>query len=255
MTNTAKDTLGEHQAQPTVIKGIPDASAPIVRILRSNRKTMVGRVLADGSIEVRAPRTVTNERIYAWLDELAPRFRPLIEECRRTNALVAQHPFGYGGEVLYRGEWLPIKETSDDNDGYAVQLKANAIIAAPGLSEAAMRQQVESLLASLAKPIFEEKLRRYSELMNLRYKTWRIGSARKRHGSCDSNGKIILSWRIIMMSEDVVDYIVVHELAHLKHLNHSKDFYNVVASVLPDWKARRAAHGEFCKLLRSGGWL
>jgi len=137
---------------------------------------------------------------------------------------------------------MPIREAVDDNNSYAVQMKDGAIVVMPGLSETTMRQHIEILFSSLAKPVFEAKLHHYSDLMRVRCKTWTIGNARKRHGSCDSNGKIILSWRIIMMSEAVVDYIFVHELAHLKYMNHGKDFHSEVASVLPDWKERRTAN-------------
>ena len=236
-------------------KRITDTSDIIIRILRSNRRSVVGRVLPDSSIEVRAPLSMTNERINEWLDRYEPKFRPMIDECRRVNSYVAEHPFGYGGEILYKGEWIPISDAVGNNNGYVVQIKDGAIVAMPGLSETTMRQHIEILFSSLAKPVFEAKLHHYSALMKVRCKTWTIGNARKRHGSCDSNGKIILSWRIIMMSESIVEYIVVHELAHLKHMNHGKGFHSEVASVLPNWKERRIAHNEYSKILRCGSWM
>ena len=80
----------------------------VIRILSSNRRSVVGRVLPDSSIEARAPLSMTNDRINERLDKFEPKFRPMVDECRRRNAYVAEHPFGYGGEILYKGEWVPI---------------------------------------------------------------------------------------------------------------------------------------------------
>jgi len=227
----------------------------IIRILRSDRKSAVGRVLPDSSIELRVPSSMTTDQVNKWLDRFEPKFMPLVSECRRMNAYLADHPFGYGGEVLFRGEWIPIKEAADNNNGCMVQYKDGAVVMKPGLSETEMRYWIADLFSTLAEPIFKEKLYRYSDLMGVQFRTWTIGNARKRHGSCDSNRKITLSWLIVMMSEPVIEYIIVHELAHLKHLNHAKAFHNEVAAVLPDWKERRKAHGEYGLTLRCGGWI
>ena len=71
-----------------------------------------------------------------------------------------------------------------------------------------------------------------------------IGSARSRWGSCSSDGKIRFTWRVMMLDPDLIDYIVVHELAHLSVMNHSPDFWAVVATAMPDWKTRRATLRE-----------
>ena len=75
--------------------------------------------------------------------------------------------------------------------------------------------------------------------MGLKYGRVKITSAQKRYGSCNSEGNICYSYRLMMYPPEVRDYGVVHELAHLKEMNHSKRFYDVVASVMPDYKRRR----------------
>ena len=81
-----------------------------------------------------------------------------------------------------------------------------------------------------AKAILPERVAHYSRIM----------SAKTRFGSCGSNGHICFSWRLMQYPPEAIDYVVVHELAHLKHLNHSPAFHALVASVLPDHKQRRA---------------
>ena len=226
-----------------------------IRILRSNRRSVVGQVLPDGNIEVRAPLSMTTGEINKWLDKCEPKFLPIVRQYRKINAILTEHPFGYGGEVLLKGEWIPVREAQDDNNGYYALYRDGVVVMKPGLSDSDMRFHIEDSFYHIAKPLFTEKLQYYSNMMDVWCRTWTIGNARKRHGSCDSNEKITLSWRIVMMSEPVIEYIIVHELAHLKHMNHSKAFRAEVAAVLPDWRERKKAHCEYSQMLLCGGWM
>ena len=76
--------------------------------------------------------------------------------------------------------------------------------------------------------------------MGLRPAGVTITGAEKRFGSCSAKNRICFSWRLMQYPEEAVDYVVVHELAHILHKNHGKAFYACVEEVLPDWRARRA---------------
>jgi predicted metal-dependent hydrolase len=78
----------------------------------------------------------------------------------------------------------------------------------------------------------------FSKRMGVRPAYMRVTSAKKRLGSCNAKGGICFSYRLMAYPVEVIDYVVVHELAHLVHLNHSKNFYQVVARVMPDFRAR-----------------
>lgn len=80
----------------------------------------------------------------------------------------------------------------------------------------------------------------YSERMGLYPTQVRITGARTRFGSCGSQGHICFSWRLMQYPPEAIDYVVVHELAHLRYMNHGAEFYALIARYLPDWKARRA---------------
>ena len=91
-----------------------------------------------------------------------------------------------------------------------------------------------------AKAILPARVAYYSDIMGLYPKQIRITSAKTRFGSCSSKGHICFSWRLMQYPPEAIDYVVVHELAHLRHMNHSPAFHALVASVLPDHKQRRA---------------
>ena len=101
-------------------------------------------------------------------------------------------------------------------------------------------------LRKLSKVYFREKIERYSKIMNLKYGRLTITGAKTRFGSCSSRGNISFSYRLMLYPEAAREYVVVHELAHLVEMNHSKRFYAIIERYLPDYKERK-------KLLKNGG--
>ena len=84
------------------------------------------------------------------------------------------------------------------------------------------------------------RIAHYSQLMGLSPTGLTITSAKTRFGSCSGKNRLSFSWRLMAYPEEAIDYVVVHELAHIRHKNHGPQFYALVANFLPDWKTRRA---------------
>ena len=93
-------------------------------------------------------------------------------------------------------------------------------------------------LRKSAKNVLPDKVAYYAEIMGLKYGRITITSAKHRFGSCSSKGNLSFSYRLMMYPEAAIDYVVVHELAHIVEMNHSKAFYAVIEKVLPDYKER-----------------
>lgn len=91
----------------------------------------------------------------------------------------------------------------------------------------------------IARDIFTVKTAYYASVMHVTYGRISIREQKTRWGSCSSDGNLNYNWRLIFAPEEVLDYVVVHELAHRREMNHSKAFYAIVESVLPDYKQRR----------------
>ncbi len=94
-------------------------------------------------------------------------------------------------------------------------------------------------LKKAARVYFTEKCKYYSEIMGLTYNRITITSARTRFGSCSSEKSISFSYRLMLYPETAREYVVVHELAHLLEMNHSKKFYTIVEKYLPNYRERR----------------
>ena len=95
-------------------------------------------------------------------------------------------------------------------------------------------------LTALARDVIPEKVRHYSRIMGLYPTAVTITGARTRFGSCSGTNRLCCSFRLMQYPDEAVDYVVVHELAHIVHKNHGREFYALIQSVLPDWRQRQA---------------
>jgi predicted metal-dependent hydrolase len=100
-------------------------------------------------------------------------------------------------------------------------------------------EQIQSLI-DRAKAMLPEKTEYWAKIMGVTPTGVRITRAKKRFGSCSPENRIAYSYRLMAYPEEAIDYVVVHELSHIRHKNHSPDFYAFVARFLPDHKAREA---------------
>lgn len=111
-------------------------------------------------------------------------------------------------------------------------------------AERAAQRQVtpeqEARLRALAAEVIPARVAHYSRVMGLTPTSVRITSAQKRFGSCSSKNGLCFSWRLMQYPPEAIDYVVVHELAHIRHHNHSAAFHALVEKYLPDHRARRA---------------
>ena len=99
-----------------------------------------------------------------------------------------------------------------------------------------MTDSEKRMLADRARTVLGRKLEEYSAIMGIEYRKMKITSAEHRFGSCTSNGTICFSYRLILYPELAQDYVVIHELAHVKHMNHGREFYALVEKYMPEYR-------------------
>ena len=100
-------------------------------------------------------------------------------------------------------------------------------------------------LRQRAKEKLRERVEYYASEMGVTYNRIFIKEQKTRWGSCSSSGNLNFNWKLILIDEELLDYVVVHELAHRKQMNHSQQFWQEVEKILPDYKERRRRLKEF----------
>ncbi|MBO5778329.1 MAG: M48 family metallopeptidase [Clostridia bacterium] len=168
---------------------------------------------------------------------------PLIE-CRiiRSKRRTAAFSITREGEILFRiPRWVTDQEAQrlirDNQD------KLRVLVEKWELSQATKpiyRDEDIPPLKALAAEKLPPRVEYWAKRMGLTPASVKITSAKTRFGSCSSRGSVCFSCFVMLYPDDAIDYVIVHELAHLKHLNHSAAFYRLVATYLPDYRRREA---------------
>jgi len=162
----------------------------------------------------------------------------LIRSDRRTVALEVTRE----GRVLVRA---PRRMTQKDIDSFVAKHQdwLNTHLAKQKTWQAAHPEptpQEQQAMLERAKAILPEKVARYAAIMGLQPSGITITGARTRFGSCSPKNRLCFSWRLMAYPEEAIDYVVVHELAHIVHRNHGPEFHALVERILPDHRKRRA---------------
>ncbi|MFM2055697.1 MAG: hypothetical protein RLY71_82 [Pseudomonadota bacterium] len=218
---------------------------------RATRRTIGFLVNQDG-LAVRAPRGLDQSHIDAALRMKASWIlRKLADQGERLRQLDASRPrWQHGMALPYLGERLRIELQPDlpGQPGTARLLPAAPDSTAASVLQlrlaadsepAAIRHAVQSWLQEQARALFTERCRHYASRMHVQPRRLALSSARTRWGSANSEGHLRLNWRLIHHAPATIDYVVVHELAHLREMNHSPAFWAIVAAVLPDYETQR----------------
>lgn len=154
--------------------------------------------------------------------------RRTISLCIREEGLVVRAPFGTSREriesvIASHKKWI------DTHLEKYMQRREKI---------SCLTDEQIALLQKKAKSILPLKVKHYADIMGLKYGRITITGAKTRFGSCSSKGNLSFSYLLMLYPEEAIDYVVVHELAHLKEMNHSSRFYKIIEEVLPDYKNR-----------------
>ena len=206
----------------------------IDQIIFSKRKTMALIVENDGSVTVRAPLKTSDKIIKKFVEGHAEWVEKKKAEIR---AAVPIQPKQYlpGEDFLYLGQAYPLEIVKDQKKKLVLE---DGFKLAESLQEDA-KQVFHNWYRQQARLLIEARVAFFAEKHQLQYAKVRISSARTRWGSCSSKGTLSFSWRLIRTPPEVVDYVILHELAHTVHHNHSKRFWKLVEKLMPDYKEQR----------------
>lgn len=217
---------------------------------RARRRT-IGFVVGPEGLSVRAPRWTPVIEVEAALQEKGRWILRKLQETRERHVRqeAARIEWKDGACIPFLGEDLRMvldprhgfggkgAELVEPQDGSSMrELRVGLPTHA---SPEQMRDAVQAWLMRQAKSLFQERLDRYAPQLQVRWTRLSISSAATRWGSASADGSIRLNWRLVHFRVDVIDYVVVHELSHLRVMDHSPRFWDTVGSVVPDYASLR----------------
>lgn len=222
-----------------------------VEVKRSNRTKSATITVENGGVCVVVPHQLGNERIakllkdkHRWIKEkiaLHHKAQP-----QSTKQFVSGESFSYLGRnyrlKVQQGNYQPIKLI---NGRFGITLRAGT--ENPDL----IQDSLFSWYKQHAEIKLTEKAKRYAEMMGVKFNSVGLKTYRSRWGSCSVEGDITFNWKIIMAPNRIVDYVVVHELCHLIHHDHSPKFWREVERIIPNydecksWLKQHGANLEF----------
>jgi predicted metal-dependent hydrolase len=220
--------------------------------LRTAQRRSIGLLVGADGLTVRAPRWVRQSDIDSLLQAKAAWILAKLkaQQSRTQQALQSRIVWEDGAELPYLGGRLCIR-LRPEQAGLQLEAVSAADLADTarvhilwvGLprsaSAAQLRDIVQSWLQAQALALFEERCAHFSQRLGVRVTRLSLSSATRRWGSATAQGAVRLNWRLVHFGLPVIDYVVAHELAHLKEMNHSEAFWAVVRSVMPDYEAAR----------------
>jgi len=224
---------------------------------RSDRKTTTISIV-DGKVIVSAPLLLPKEKIddfvkskEAWIHRKLS--LTLLQASQRQS-----HILSYSSLLLYRGKQYPISVGTafmpSVKNNNRIGFNGTHFFLPPNLTPDQIKANCIKIYKILAKHDLTQKTALFAQQMSLSYKCVKVNSSKTRWGSCSARKSINYSWRLIMADDDIINYVVVHELAHTRVLNHSPAFWKIVESVFPDYLERRRRLRELEKSLRGEEW-
>ena len=206
----------------------------IDQIVRTRRKTFALIVQRDGSLVVRAPLRASDQQIRELVRKKEKWIIAKQEAARRTYAALRPREFVDGEGFLYLGKSYKLAIVEGNRPTLFLSdqfyLARFALPHAEAVFKAWYKQQ--------ASRIISERAAWYAAQNGFVYKRVNITGARTRWGSCGARGTLNFTWRLILAPLRVIDYVVIHELAHLKQKNHSKAYWSEVRRLMPDYKVQ-----------------
>ncbi|MDO5349002.1 MAG: SprT family zinc-dependent metalloprotease [Lachnospiraceae bacterium] len=170
-----------------------------IDVLYSDRKTLGLEVARDGQVKLRAPRRTSDSTIQTFAQE--------------------------------KKAWIIEK--------YLMMEGRREAASERGVPDYVEHPELEKKYRQLAKVRIQERAAYFAARMGVSYGRISIRAAKTRWGSCSYGGNLNFHWKLILMPPEILDYVVVHELAHRKEMNHSKAFWAEVERILPDYQERR----------------
>ena len=204
-------------------------------LIKSKRKTISIMIDKEANIIVKAPISVSQR----YIDDYVASKKSWIEKNvkKMTEHAAMRQPKKYdGGEIfMVFGKEYTMCISSIDNK---IRIEENKMYFPLKFLSNPQEHMIKWYI-SIAKQYIIKRTQQVAEQINLKPDKIKITRADKRWGSCSSKKNINFSYKLVMANEHAIDYVIIHELVHLLHMNHSQQFWSAIASIMPDYKLQK----------------
>jgi predicted metal-dependent hydrolase len=210
-----------------------------VKRSRKRKRTISLQISDKSELVIAAPYFTPMSEINRFVQEKQNWIHKTIRRHKEEAIKNKTKEYITGEMFYYLGESFPLEVFFEQNERQGLVFWGNRFY----LNTADAAEKGLSYFVSWYKKKAKQHLRQrvdfFSQALNLRAKSVKITSANKRWGSCSADDNLSFSFRLIMAPPDIIDYVIVHELMHIKEKNHSAAFWKLIEAVMPEYKIHR----------------
>ncbi|MGG3804234.1 M48 family metallopeptidase [Metabacillus fastidiosus] len=209
--------------------------------IKYKNRTSIGMTIDSyGNIEVQAPKRTPDERVVQVLEENWDIIQKKLKEMNDRLLGPQEKVYEDGGSILYLGNNYPIHIFQDINIAQEHALfkdeKLHIYVKQPDREK--IKQVLKRFYYQQCKALVEDGISFYQSNFKTKPRSIRISDSKTTWGTCDSKMQLTFNWRLAMAPREVIDYVVVHEMCHMVHMNHDRSFWRLVGKIMPDYKEK-----------------
>ncbi|AOT73266.1 M48 family metallopeptidase [Geosporobacter ferrireducens] len=188
-----------------------------------NREKLSIQIDSTGLVTVKAPKKTTEDTVIRAVEQNSKWILEKLYTISELRKMPKAKEYHDQEKFLYLGKEYSLHELIETNN----------------LGEEELKNSLKKFYISRCKQIVGERIKNYEQQLGVKPKAIEVVESKTQWGSCNSNKKITFNYRLSMAPVEVIDYVIVHELCHLIHMNHDRSFWRRVGSILPDYKKRQ----------------
>lgn len=207
-------------------------------IIRQKRKSFTIKIEDDLEVIIKVPHSMKEYKV----KELIKKYEKWIEETLQKKRLLKEKTdWQITGEILYLGEYRRVRQGLPTNHQPKIVFDQGAfvIIPKPGDGDEMIKEYMEQFYKEEAKKLLTALTEKYAMRMGVKYSHITIRKQKTRWGSCSKRGSLSYNVKLMCAPVEMIEYVVLHEVMHLKHFNHGPEFWRAILEIMPDYKKRR----------------
>ena len=204
------------------------------------RKKMKIQIDQGRRITVLVPKGTEEKYVIELVKLRASLILEKLKSMEKKTKDIVENKYEDGDKLLYLGKYYVMNIIRDNNteknminfnnEEFTIKLK--------DYDKDMVKKLIKRFYKKQCKKVILKRIKHYDSYFNKKIKNIEIIESKNKWGSCNLNGKLDFNWRLIMAPIEIIDYVVVHEMCHLAHMNHLKSFWRLLGKIIPDYKKR-----------------